>query len=41
MNSMRVPKSRLVEATCRTDFLSFFHSGFQLLEPGSILELAS
>lgn len=39
MNSMRVPKSRLVEAARRTDFLSFFHSGFQLLAPGSILNM--
>jgi predicted phage terminase large subunit-like protein len=39
MNSMRVSKSRIVEAACRTDFLSFFHSSFHLLEPGSALNI--
>jgi hypothetical protein len=39
MTSIYVPKSRIVEATCRSNFLSFFHSCFQLLEPGSTLRM--
>jgi predicted phage terminase large subunit-like protein len=39
MNSTRVPKSRIVEAACRDDFLSFFQLCFQLLEPGSTLDM--
>jgi hypothetical protein len=39
MNSTCVPKSRIVEAACRSDFLSFFHFCFQLLEPGSTLNM--
>lgn len=39
MISMRALKSRIVEATCRSDFLSFFHSCFHLLEPGSTLKM--
>jgi predicted phage terminase large subunit-like protein len=33
------PKSRIVEAACRSDFLSLFHSCFHLLEPGSALKM--
>jgi predicted phage terminase large subunit-like protein len=39
MISMRVIKSRILEAVYRTDFLSFFHSCFDLLEPGSTLKM--
>ena len=39
MDNTRVPKSRLVEAACRTDFLSFFQWCFQILEPGSTLNM--
>jgi predicted phage terminase large subunit-like protein len=39
MISTRVPKSRIVEAACRDDFLSFFQLCFQLLEPGSTLNM--
>jgi hypothetical protein len=39
MTSMRFPKSRLVEAACRTDFLSFAQWCFHYLEPGSSLNL--
>jgi hypothetical protein len=39
MDNRRVPKSRLVEAACRTDFLSFFRWCFQILEPGSTLNM--
>ena len=39
MNNIRVPKSRIVEAVCRTDFLSHFQSCFAILEPGSTLNL--
>src|SRR5262249_36698308 len=37
MSSMGVLKPRIVEAACRTDFLSFFQWCFYVLEPGSIL----
>ena len=39
MNSMYVPKSRIVEAACRNDFLSFFQWCFHVLEPGSTLNM--
>src|SRR6516165_9808935 len=39
MFSIRIPKSRLVEAACRSDFLSFFQSFFHVLEPGSTLNM--
>jgi predicted phage terminase large subunit-like protein len=39
MSNTRVPKSRIVEATCRTDFLSFFQWCFHMLEPGSTLNM--
>ena len=39
MSNTRVPKSRIVEAACRTDFLSFFQWCFQILEPGSTLNM--
>ena len=31
MSNTRVPKSRIVEAACRTDFLSFFQWCFHIL----------
>lgn len=37
MNSTHLPKSGVVEAACRTDFLSFFQWCFHGLEPGSTL----
>ena len=40
MTNMHVLKSRLVEATCRTDFLTFAQWCFHVLEPGSALQLA-
>ena len=39
MNSTRVPKSRIVEAACRSDLLSFFYLCLQLLGPGSMLDM--
>jgi len=39
MTSTRIPKSRLVEAACRSDLLSCFRLCFQLLEPGSTLNM--
>jgi len=39
MSNTRVPKSRIVEAACRTDFLSFFQWCFHMLEPGSTLNM--
>ena len=39
MSNTRVPKSRIVEAACRSDFLSFFRCCFNILEPGSRLNL--
>ena len=39
MTSMCVPKSQIVEAACRTDFLSFFQCCFHVLEPGSTLNM--
>jgi hypothetical protein len=39
MENARIPKSRLVEAACRNDFLSFFRWCFQILEPGSTLNM--
>jgi hypothetical protein len=39
MSIMRVLKSRIIEAACRTDFLSFFQRGFHILEPGSTFNL--
>jgi hypothetical protein len=39
MTSMYVPKSRIVEAACRNDFLSFFQWCFHVLEPGSTLNM--
>jgi predicted phage terminase large subunit-like protein len=39
MISMRVLKSRIVEAVCRTDFLNFAQYYFQYLEPGSTLNV--
>ena len=39
MTSMRIPESRIVEAACRGDLLSCFHLCFQLLEPGSTLNM--
>ena len=34
-----MPKSRIVEAACRVDFLSFFQWSFQFLEPATPLHL--
>jgi len=39
MSNTRVPKSRIVEAACRTDFLSFFQWCFHILHPGSTLNM--
>ncbi|MGA8902999.1 phage terminase large subunit [Bradyrhizobium sp.] len=39
MNSVLVPKSRIVEAACRNDCLSFFQAMFQILNPGSTLHM--
>ena len=39
MSNIRVPKSRIVEAASRTDFLSFFQWCFHAVEPGSTLKL--
>ncbi len=39
MSNTCVPKSRIVEAACRSDFLSFFQLFFHILEPGSTLNL--
>ena len=39
MSIIRVLKSRIVEAACRTDFVTFFQSAFHVLEPGSTLYL--
>jgi len=40
MSNLYIPKSRIVEAACRTDFLSFFQWCFHVLEPGSTLNLS-
>jgi len=40
MSNLYIPKSRIVEAACRRDFLSFFQWGFHVLEPGSTLNLS-
>jgi predicted phage terminase large subunit-like protein len=39
MTSIYVPKSRLVQAACRTDFLSFSQWCFDVVEPGSTLNM--
>ena len=39
MSNTRVPKSRIVEAACRTDFLSFFQWCFHMLEPDTTLNM--
>jgi len=39
MNSTRVSQSRIVEAACRRDLLSFFQLCFHILEPGSKLNM--
>jgi predicted phage terminase large subunit-like protein len=39
MTSIYVPKSRIMEAACRNDFLSFVQWCFHVLEPGSILNM--
>jgi predicted phage terminase large subunit-like protein len=39
MSILRILKSRIVEAACRTNFMSFFQWGFHILEPGSTLNL--
>ena len=39
MNSMRIAKSRIVEAACRNDLLSCFRYCFHILEPGSTLNM--
>jgi hypothetical protein len=40
MSNTYVPKSRLVEAACRTDFLSFVRLCFHMLHPGSTLNIS-
>ena len=40
MGNTSIPKSRIVEAACRNDFLSFFQWGFHTLEPGSTLNIS-
>ena len=39
MSNTLVPRSRIVEAACRNDFLSFFQWCFHSLEPGSTLNM--
>jgi hypothetical protein len=39
MSNTFVPKSRIVEAACRNDFLSFFRLCFHILHPGSTLNM--
>lgn len=39
MSNARAPKSQIVEAACRNDFLSFSYWCFQLLEPGTPLNM--
>jgi predicted phage terminase large subunit-like protein len=39
MSNGRAPKSSIVEAACRNDFLSFSYWCFQFLEPGSPLNM--
>jgi predicted phage terminase large subunit-like protein len=39
MSNTGIPKSRIVEAACRTDFLSFFQWCFHILEPRSTLNI--
>jgi len=39
MSNLYIPDSRIVEAACRMDFLSFFQWCFHVLEPGSTLNL--
>ena len=39
MSNMFGPKSRIVEAACRKDFLSFFRLCFHILHPGSTLNM--
>jgi len=39
MSDILVPKSRIVEAACRVDFLSFFYWCFHTLEPTSTLNI--
>jgi len=39
MSNLHIPKSRIVEAACRMDFLSFFQWCFHVLEPGSTLNM--
>lgn len=34
-----IPKARLVDAFCRTDFVSFIHKTHQTLTPGSSLDM--
>ncbi len=39
MSIIRVLQSRILEAACRTDFMSFFQWAFHALEPGSTFKL--
>ena len=39
MSNLYIPKSQIVEAACRRDFLSFFQWCFHVLEPGSTLNM--
>jgi predicted phage terminase large subunit-like protein len=36
---MRVPKTRILTAACRSDFLSFFHLCFHILNPNTTLQM--
>ncbi len=40
MSNGHAPKSRIVQAACRSDFLSFFHFIFNFLEPGKPLNIS-
>ena len=39
MSNLYIPNSRIVEAACRTDFLSFFQWCFHVLEPAKTLHM--
>ncbi len=39
MSNLYIPKTRIVEAAWRMDFLSFFQWCFYVLEPGSTLNM--
>jgi predicted phage terminase large subunit-like protein len=39
MNKMSIPKTRIVEAVCRSDFVSFFRKSFHTLMPNASLSM--